>query len=154
MLQKIADAPHIEEALLNLGGNLYLRQKADAPFAGEVAIRSPFGEKTPSATITNCNGRFISTSSAAERGRHILDPISGQPAQSAVSSATAVTECGTDSDVFSTAVFIGGKAMAERLVQNTPGTAFVILTAPGEAPLTMGDIALKQFSAEKSGNSN
>ena len=148
LVKDIADAPHIEEALVNLGGNLYLRQKADSPFAGEVAIRCPFGGNIPAATVTNCNGRFISTSSFAERGRHIVHPATGKPAESAFASVTAVTAGGSDSDVFSTSVFIGGRELAESLVQNNPGTAFALITSKDKAPELLGDIALKQTDSQ------
>ena len=85
------------------------------------------------------------TTGAAEQGftrdgvryGHVLDPRTGWPARG-VARATVVADSAADADALSTAVFIGGPALAARYVEAHPRT-LVVLQLDGRArPLIMG----------------
>ena len=79
-------------------------------------------------------GVAIATSGNYERSRvidgkrigHIMDPEIGRPGEFHAS-VTAITPRGVDSDAFSTAVFVRGKPLADKLEKATPNTRFIIL---------------------------
>jgi hypothetical protein len=60
-----------------------------------------------------------------------------------------VTPRGVDSDVFSTAVYVAGKPLAEALASRVPGTGFVLIAGTPEAPevTRVGDLSLLDAGA-------
>ena len=120
--------------LLDLGGNLML---SEMPPKGQhgfvIGIRDPFnkGEIYERLHLT---GVAVATSGNYERSRvidgkrigHIMDPETGSPGEFRAS-VTAITPRGVDSDAFSTAVFVRGKPLADKLEKAMPNTRFIIL---------------------------
>lgn len=151
----------ISRILLDLGGNLYLDNPDELPEAGDVFIRNPTPGEQPAEQmlikLTNANRRFIATSANSERPLsakddhfigHIMDPRTGKPA-TAMMQVTAVTTSGAHSDVFSTAVFIGGTALAEQLAHDHPNTGFVLLADDATAPLSIGNAELATLNPKQ-----
>ena len=125
----------IENALLDLGGNISAIGKR--PLSLFEAIKSggfykPFiiGIQNPDAargdtihTYTATEDVFIITSGSYERffeanGKryhHILDPKTGNPAESGIKSTTIITKDGALGDALSTAAFVLGKDGAEKI---------------------------------------
>ncbi|MBQ8514623.1 MAG: FAD:protein FMN transferase [Ruminococcus sp.] len=97
---------------------LYGEKPEGAPFT--VAIRSPDGEGTlGTVTTDSC---FLSTSGGYERfftaedGQtysHILDPESGYPAETDLTTVTVFCDSGLLSDYLSTLIYMGGTASLE-----------------------------------------
>lgn len=150
LVRPLVDRPEISDVVVDFGGNLYLRQDAAKPVAGMLRIRNPHhGAAAPLALVEGCNGRFIATSANSERPLasgeraigHIVDPKTGQSIQT-MSSVTAITTSGAASDIFSTAVFIGGVKLAEEIAARNPETGFVLLEAGGEVPFAVGDVRI------------
>lgn len=156
LLQPILNRPELQEVLADLGGNLYLRHKPGLPHSGRAVIANPNPAKGIMATLVGCDRHFIATSSNAHRplgkqGKrtigHILNPTSGDTAQS-LYSATAITTCGVDSDVFSTAVFIGGEKLAQKLSAEYPQVGFVLkMPPPDSRTLSVGKNFLQNSPA-------
>ena len=100
--------------------------------AFKVSIRDP-EDKDTVAKVLMLKGCAVATSGNYERSRtiqgrkvgHIMDPATCTPVQK-YASVTAITRRGIDSDVFSTAVFVRGGKLAERLRNSVPYTEFVI----------------------------
>ncbi|MBQ6472266.1 MAG: FAD:protein FMN transferase [Victivallales bacterium] len=140
-------AQHLEQHgqhcyLLDFGGNIRL---SDTPPKGRsaftVGIRSP-GEAGGVLREMDLTGVTVSTSGNYERHRmvggrkvgHIMHPATGEPC-AYLASVTAITEASTLADIFSTAVFVGGPALAQEISRRAPGTRFVIIPEVGEAPI-------------------
>ncbi|MDD3695140.1 MAG: FAD:protein FMN transferase [Lentisphaeria bacterium] len=120
--------------MLNFGGNIYCSEK---PPPGKkyfsIGIRSP--EKSAELAQTlHLRDRFVSTSANYERGislgekkiGHLLDPKSGYPVATE-GSVTVICSKGIYSDIFSTAVFVGGRELADKLSREVENTEFVWL---------------------------
>ncbi|MBQ4479206.1 MAG: FAD:protein FMN transferase [Victivallales bacterium] len=157
LVRPLLDRPGITRANLDFGGNLYLDNPAGLPAAGEILIRAPrLGDHASGemlGKITNANRRFIATSANTERpllatnGRfigHIMDPRTGNPVMT-MEQVTAITTSGVYSDIFSTAVFIGGLPLAECLAGKIPDTGFVLLQPETAEPSSVGDVNFTPF---------
>ncbi|MEA4854213.1 MAG: FAD:protein FMN transferase [Christensenella sp.] len=115
LAQNLNDAG-VQSAILSVGGSLYaVGQKPDG--AGyRIGIRDPEGTENDYMATMDLNGRFVSTSGTYERGftedgvyyYHLLDPQTGYPANSGITSVTVVCDNGFLSDAYSTALFVMG----------------------------------------------
>ena len=121
--------------LVNLGGNIYSSEKLPAKHQKkfQIALRDPQNKKQ-AKILKNVQGKFIATSANYERSKelqgrkisHILDPRTGLTVDK-FSSVTAITSEGVWSDVFSTAIFVGGLGLAEKIKKEKPDCEFIIV---------------------------
>lgn len=109
----------IKNGILSLGGNVQaLGTKPDGTL-WRVGLQNPADERALFATLELADKAVI-TSGAYERNfeqdgivyHHIIDPRTGYPAESGLSSVTIVSDDGTLADGLSTALFIMGKEAA------------------------------------------
>lgn len=124
----VASAQGASCGLLDFGGQLLAWGRAF-----EVAIATPGDRQQPRLRLRLGNAS-LSTSGCSERGRHILDPRTGEPCPD-WGSVTVVAPLALDADVLSTALFVlgpdAGFAWAER-----HGTAAAFLLPDGSVHLT------------------
>ena len=120
----------VTRGLIDLGGNVRcLGMPPPGRTAYTIGVRHPFaeGELLGTIEVLNCS---VATSGDYEQfveleGRrlsHIVDPRTGRPVAN-VASVTVVTPAGVDSDVFSTAIFVGGDQVVETLCSTRQGTS-------------------------------
>ena len=109
----------VENGILSLGGNVQtLGTKPDGTL-WRVGLQNPADERALFATLELADKAVI-TSGAYERNfekngvvyHHIIDPRTGYPAESGLSSVTIVSDDGTLADGLSTALYIMGKEAA------------------------------------------
>lgn len=109
----------VESGILSLGGNVQaLGTKPDGSL-WRVGLQDPADERALFATLELADKAVI-TSGAYERNfeqdgivyHHIIDPRTGYPAESGLSSVTVVSDDGTLADGLSTALYIMGKEAA------------------------------------------
>jgi thiamine biosynthesis lipoprotein len=79
-------------------------------------------------------GRAVATSGTAERGRHVIDPRTGRPADH-FASVTVVSTRLTDADVLATAAIARG-ATAGAWLERVPGVAALLVTTDGRVERT------------------
>lgn len=115
-------AQGVTSALLSLGGNIQcLGAKPDgSPW--NIGIRDPWSQSGDPYAAVKVTDKAVITSGGYERYfedpetgkiyRHILDPRTGSPAESCLSSVSIVTSDGTLGDGLSTALYILGLADA------------------------------------------
>lgn len=91
---------------VNAGGDLQLFTADGADWTWTVGIADPARPGEIVATLEVRNGA-VATSGTAERGHHIIDPRTGEPALS-VLSATVVADGLTAADVWATTAVVAG----------------------------------------------
>ena len=131
----------LDGLLIDLGGNLRMR----APAAGRafrIGIRDPFGGTAP-VRAEECREGAFSTSGGYERFvtyggvryAHIIDPRTGRPGQGRLA-VTVISDRGAEeADWMSTAVFLRGRELAEKLHRLHPKCRFILFEygiRPGE----------------------
>ncbi len=126
--KKILDADkEVSGMILNLGGSSVMSygSKPDGS-AWQVAVTDPRDTEGDYLGVVTLNGtEFLSTSGDYEkyfiedgiRYHHILDPSTGYPARSGLTSVTVVCDDGLNADGLSTACFVLGKDKAEELLK-------------------------------------
>jgi thiamine biosynthesis lipoprotein len=120
---------------INAGGDLYLGGCNSEGTPWRVGIRHP---RRDDAVIyeLGASNQAVCTSGVYERGRHILDPRTGAPAES-VASATVIAPNAMLADALSTAAFVLGPVEGIRLLDRM-GVDGVILTLELERYETQG----------------
>ncbi|SFW78961.1 FAD:protein FMN transferase [Amycolatopsis australiensis] len=113
---------------INGGGDVWLAGEAAPGRPWRVGVTDP---ADPHRILTTVTGRDIAvaTSGTAERGTHIIDPLTGAPARD----LAAVTVTGpslTRADVYATAGVAMGHGVAEWAVP-VPGHRIFVVTAGG-----------------------
>jgi len=112
----------VRRGLIDLGGNIFcLEEPPPGKVAYSIGIRNPFHRDALLGTVQIANSA-VATSGNYEQfvkleGKtihHIVDPRTGQPVAE-VASVTVITPRGVDSDVYSTAVFVGGEKLVKAL---------------------------------------
>ena len=152
-LMEILSRHGIRSAIVSLGGNIQcLGTKPDgSPW--RIGVKDPFNPNTGYAAIVKVVDKAVITSGGYERYfvdeesgktyRHIIDPSTGYPAESGLSSVSIVTADGMLGDGLSTALYILG---LERSVEfwRAHKDAFeaILVDDKGEVYITEG---LKDF---------
>ncbi|GBF34345.1 hypothetical protein DCCM_3457 [Desulfocucumis palustris] len=143
---KIFKAYGIESAFVNLGGNVVaLGGKPDGS-SWNVGIQDPGAQDGGCTGVLKIKDRAVVTSGDYERYfekdglryHHILDPKTGYPSKSGLSSVTIVTEKSMDADALSTAAFVLGLAEGLELVQSLEGVEAIFITGDRQIHITSG----------------
>jgi thiamine biosynthesis lipoprotein len=98
--------------LVNAGGDV-IGRAAYGP-AWRVAIEDP-ADRSRVLGVVSLTAGAVATSGTAARGRHIIDPRTGEPAEDVLRSATVVGPSLTWADVLATAAFVEGTASLPRI---------------------------------------
>ncbi len=105
----------VSSAIIALGGNVVaLGDKNGEPY--EVGIRRPFGQGSELSATVSVRDRSVVTSGTYERYfesggtlyHHILNPLTGYPYDTDLSSATVICDSSTDGDILSTVLLTEG----------------------------------------------
>ncbi len=120
----------IKEAIINVGGNLYLHGEGTYT----VGIRNPLGEVSDYIAVLNVEESFLATSGNYERlsesdGKkyhHILSTETGYPVENDLLSVTVVCDSGMLSDALSTAVYCLGYDGGIKLLEEYDAEAVFI----------------------------
>jgi thiamine biosynthesis lipoprotein len=113
---------------VNGGGDLQLAGSAGPGRPWTVGISDPADRHRIASTVTG-RGFAVATSGVAERGSHILDPLTGRPA-AGLASATVVGPSLTFADAYATAAFVlGGDAL--RWIGEVDGYSALLIAADG-----------------------
>ena len=134
-LKSLLESKGVKHALINLGGNVLAvgGKKDGSPF--KVGIQYPFKNEGEIIAAADVKDRSLVTSGSYERyvesegkiWHHILDPKTGYPAQSGLSSSTIVSKSGMLADALSTACYVSGLDGAIQYWQTRSGDFDMIL---------------------------
>ncbi len=134
----------VTSALLDLGGNVHVIGSNPDGSPWRLGIRDPFSDGN--IAVLELSDRVAVTSGGYERyfikdgSRycHIIDPASGMPAHSGLSSVTIVGERGAMCDALSTAIYVMGSDAAEQLWREHGGFEMILIDDYGNIIITDG----------------
>ena len=134
----------VDSALLNLGGNVQTVGCRPDGDPWKIAVKDP-GGGTP-MIVLSIQDQAMVTSGGYERyfeqdGNtywHIMDPATGRPAESGLTSVTVVGDDGLVCDGLSTALFVMGLEKSAALWQESDDFEAVFVTAEGDIYITAG----------------
>jgi thiamine biosynthesis lipoprotein len=109
--------------LVNAGGDVTGRARHGDPW--RVAIENP-RDRTAILCVVPLTSGAVATSGTAARGRHIIDPRTGLPADETLLSATVVGPSLTWADVLATAAYVEGLLSLARVAQLDGYEALVV----------------------------
>jgi len=138
-IKEYLESQGIENALINLGGNVVtLGGKPDGtPFC--IGIRDPFKKDGSPVLTLDLSGRSVVSSGNYERffekdGKlyhHILSTLTGYPTESGLAQVTVISPDSTRADALSTLCFISGYEKAVSLLKNYPDIQAIFVTEDG-----------------------
>jgi len=137
----ILDRHGYHDFYVDAGGDVQTRGLRSAGQPWRVGIRNPL-ERDKFACVVLVSGSAVATSGTYEKGEHIIDPHSGEPA-AALLSFTVVGPDILQADVFATAGFAMGMAGLE-FVRKTPGYEAFAIDNQLRASYTAGFDALRE----------
>ena len=121
-------------ALVNLGGDL--RSAGESPLGGwRVDVDNPFDPLGPPAARFKLEGNnaLVTSSSQGRRWRdgeqenhHLLDPSSGQPANSDIASVSVIADSGWRAEALAKAAFLIGRDQALEMLPAATATGMIV----------------------------
>ena len=128
----------VENALLDLGGNIYaLGSRQGEPFRIGIADPENPQEVVGYLELTDCSAvtsgiyqRYLTWE--GKRYHHILDPDTGMPANNSLASATVISQNSADCDALSTICMLLGEEQALELINSIEGVSAVLVRRDGE----------------------
>ncbi|UZQ51202.1 FAD:protein FMN transferase [Clostridium kluyveri] len=125
----------IENALINLGGNIITMGHNPTGASWRIGIQNPLsvrGQYIGRVSVTN---KTVVTSGSNEqffikegkRYHHIIDPRTGYPSKNELLSVTILCECSTDADAVTTALFVQDINKSISLLKSINAEAIFIL---------------------------
>lgn len=154
-IMEIFQEYNLVSGMVSLGGNVQVyRKKTDGtPF--KIAVESP-DDQGEYVGVLQIENKAVITSGGYERyfekngkkWHHILNPETGYPAQSGLTSVTIVSQDGTKADVLSTALFVMGK---EKAIQywRKHYQEFDVILVDEEGSVTVTQGLEKVFSSDR-----
>jgi len=138
----------VKSAIIDLGGNIVtVGEKPDGSL-WNIGVNQPFADRSEIVGKISVGEASVVTSGIYERQftengklyHHILDPVSGMPADSDVVSVTIVSESSTAGDALTTIVILLGSERAAALLDQAPGVMGAVLVLKSGELLIYGDI--------------
>ena len=116
----------VQSASLSLGGNVYVLGPSFRGDDWNVGVQNPNGSANDVIAKIACRDKSLVTSGLYERSftvddtlyYHILDPKTGYPVQTDLSSASVASDSSTDGDAYSTILFLLGHDKALDLLNS------------------------------------
>ena len=142
----------VKSATVSLGGNVYVRGSKPDGKPWTVGIQDPAGQADCAAYVSLTDA-FVVTSGGYQRYftapdgtvyQHIIDPRTGYPAQSDLTSVSIITtDSGTRADAYSTALYVMGEQDAIAFWRTHGDFDMILITADGRV-LTTPDLTITE----------
>ena len=150
-VEKLLEQQIIKGGIINLGGNLRILPQTNTCLNKneliKIGITNPFKSRKTCGFIKLTNNsvatsgdyeRFVTIND--KRYGHIMNPKTGKPVEN-IYGVTIITPSATDADWISTTIFINGEKSAQKIINNYPNTAILIIKEDQK-----GKIIVKKYS--------
>lgn len=136
----------IQNAIINLGGNVYVLGANPDGKDWSVGIQNPFEPRGQYLGIVHIKNKSVVTSGIYERyfekdGKryhHILNPFSGYPVENSLVSTTIISDRSIDGDALSTTVFTLGLTEGMKLIESLDNIDAIFITNENKVYMTSG----------------
>ena len=137
---------NIDNAIIDLGGNIYaLGSAPDGPL-WKIGIQDPLKERGEVVGALSLSNKSVVTSGGYERyfeknGKifhHIMNPKTGYPCSNGTISATIISDFSIDGDALATCVFVMGFEKGLRLLESQEGIDAILINNDREVFATSG----------------
>jgi thiamine biosynthesis lipoprotein len=141
-VKEVLEREGVEHAIINLGGNIQLigetpyRIGIQDPDRGSGAYLGMIELADTSAASSGDYERYFEQDGV--RYHHIMNPLTGYPADTGLRGVTVVSPRSIDADALSTSVFLLGPEEGMALIENLADTEAVLVTADREILLSSG----------------
>lgn len=154
---ELSDIAIVDEtcAMLSLGGNIVLCGNKPDGSLWSVGVKNPHNTESLACTFETKGDKSIVTSGGYERYfeylgeeyHHIIDPVTGYPAESDLLSVTVIGRDGVACDYLSTALFIAGRKKAVEFAKKNNDFDFIFITENNKMFVTDGVKSLEPSAA-------
>lgn len=130
----------VTSAIISLGGNIYaIGENAEEKRPFNLGVQDPQAEDGSILGYLQLSDKSLVTSGDyqryfmqdGKRYHHILDPKTGYPAESGLSSVTIISDSSVVGDAFSTACFVLGKDKGLELINSYDGVEAIFIDHDG-----------------------
>lgn len=142
----VLDANGVTTAIIDLGGNIYVRGNNPSGEEWTIGIQDPFSERGETVGKIHAHNESIVTSGIyerylevdGERYHHILNPIDGYPYENEIAGVTIVSEKSVDGDALSTLIFSKGLADGLDYIEKQDGIEAIFVDKDQTIFITSG----------------
>jgi len=133
-VKRILQDNNIKNAMINMGGNIVTMGHSKGEELWKIGIQNPMAPTGSYLGVLTLSEKTIVTSGSNERFfmkdgiryHHLLNPLTGKPAQSGLLSVTVVSDCSMEADALTTALFVMGLEQGVRFLKNFDAEAVFI----------------------------
>lgn len=140
----------IENALIDLGGDIVALGNRNDGTSWRLGVRKPFGSMDEFIGVIEVTDAAVVSSGVYERQfeqdgvlyHHIIDPKTGMPARSDVISATIIADDAVTGEGLSTIAILAGSERIREICEQTPGFIGAVIILDDFEEITFGDLRL------------
>jgi Membrane-associated lipoprotein involved in thiamine biosynthesis len=145
-LDKVLTQYHVHSAIIDLGGNIYVKGNDPTNSKWSVGIQNPFLPRGDIVGKINESNMSIVTAGIYERFlkvdgkvyQHILSPFTGYSLDNDIAGVSVITKKSVDGDALSNVLFVGGVKSGFNLAEKLKGVEAIFVTKDNKVYVTSG----------------
>lgn len=145
-VNELFDEAGVSTAIIDLGGNIYVKGNRPTGTPWTVGVQNPFLGRGELIGRIEAVDKSVVTSGIYERYlevdgetyHHLLDPDTGYPFDNTIAGVTIVSETSVQGDALSTAVFANGVNGGKEIIESLEEVEAIFVTKDQEVILTSG----------------
>jgi len=124
----ILNRNNISNALIDLGGNIYVKGLNKENIKWIVGIQDPFDIRDSTIGVLSLSNKSIVTSGNYERANHIISPKTGLPINDEIASVSIISDQSIDGEGLSTGCYVMGLEKGIKLIESIDDIDGIIIT--------------------------